>query len=496
MEVNHRLRRAVIDGNLHIVQRLTGRFPSLWLDPDPSHRGWLNLHYASYHGHYLVCFHLILMLNKLPQLASIKSNALDLLTFDGLSVLHLAIERNHSQTLHYLLQEFPGQLWVNHRGGPLLQSPLHYCAVHGFKEGAELCVQFGADPCARDANGDTPLHLAFQYGHMDVIRVLVRVAASPDAALGATNARGCRPTDHAPLFEFLADFELLRPSLTADTGTHAIFTPPQAHDTSMVSHAPSTLINSVKIASNADPKTRQHLRSLPLLEPPPLEHRRRANTTTSRSATPSAPPHTPVIDTHSEEALIPASIRDVTILPSTRKHEPLEELPQLLISVLPLRKKSSSISHVFTMPSFADDLFPPRKDSLAGSPVLQPPVTTTPELVRHKLSIPSFKPIRLESLSSLIRRSPSNDHQMRRPSLMKILTMPKKLSRESSIDNFLDSPTLRKSKSSNGVYISSLALSSSSLLLSPTLAHDDTLTMAPRPRRESLASVSFSRVHE
>lgn len=176
IESSLRLRKAVIEGNLPITLRLLSRFPELWLNTDPSHKGWCNLHYASYHGNYLICFHLISFRSKnIDDLRhQTSSTTIDMITFDELTVLHLPLIHHHAQTLHYLLQEFPGKVWLNYEGGPLKQTPLHYSCLHKFTEGLKLLLEFGADWSLVDSHGDTCLHLCFQFGFFDGIKVLLR----------------------------------------------------------------------------------------------------------------------------------------------------------------------------------------------------------------------------------------------------------------------------------------------------------------------------------
>lgn len=180
IEPPERLRKAVIQGNLPITKRLLSRFPELWLNVDPNHKGWCNLHYASYHGNYLVCFHLISFINQ--NIRGLKNETYsatkDMITFDEMTVLHLPLINHHSQTLHYLLQEFPGNLWLNYPGGTLKQTPLHYACIYGFKEGVTLLLEFGADYKIKDSNGNTCLHLCFQYGHFDCLKVIIKFLLS------------------------------------------------------------------------------------------------------------------------------------------------------------------------------------------------------------------------------------------------------------------------------------------------------------------------------
>ncbi|KAK6461133.1 hypothetical protein DFJ63DRAFT_216938 [Scheffersomyces coipomensis] len=174
LEPQDRIRNAVIEGNLLIARRLITRFPDLWLNSDPNNNGWSNLHYASYYGHYLICFHLISYINN--NLDGLKSqyNSLDLLSFDGLSVLHTCILNNHYQTLHYLLQEFPGTLWLNHPGGEFSRTPLQYSCVQGFEEGIKLLLEFGADWETQDSDGNTLLHLCFQFNKFECIQTFYK----------------------------------------------------------------------------------------------------------------------------------------------------------------------------------------------------------------------------------------------------------------------------------------------------------------------------------
>lgn len=175
LEPLQRMRNAVIEGNLPIVKRILSRFPDLWLNIDPQNQGWSNLHYASFYGHYLICFHLISYMNKtMGNDLQNRFTKLDLLAFDDTTVLHLCMRKKHSQTLHYLLQEFPGKLWLNSLAGELRQTPLHYSCQYNFKEGTTLLLEFGAKWDIQDKNGDTCLHLCFQYGSTGCLYELIK----------------------------------------------------------------------------------------------------------------------------------------------------------------------------------------------------------------------------------------------------------------------------------------------------------------------------------
>ncbi|RLV90652.1 DNA mismatch repair protein MSH3 [Spathaspora sp. JA1] len=218
LDPQERLRKAVIDGNLPIVQRLLSRFPSLWLNVDPEHQGWSNLHYASYYGHYLICFHLISFIgNDLET----KYTKLDLLSFDNLTVLHVCIKGGNIQTLHYLLQEFPGKLWLNYAGGDDKQTPLHWSCKYGFSEVTKLLLEFGAKWDERDGNGDICLHHCFQHGNLECIQEILRYIFqnSPDKEKAMQkinyyehmrNNRGCVAFDYASSSNMARKYQLLK----------------------------------------------------------------------------------------------------------------------------------------------------------------------------------------------------------------------------------------------------------------------------------------------
>lgn len=197
LEPPQRLRGAIVRGNLAITKRLLARFPELWLNIDPNNKGWCNLHYASFHGNYLVCFHLVLLMNHKRHLRPPVSD-IDLITFDNLTVLHMPLKNHHSQTLHFLLQEFSGHRWIDRPGGVLLRTPLHYCCVYHFAEGLKLLLEFGADWTIQDANGDTCLHLCFAYDHIEGLEELVRFAVSRRLKLYMRDMDEPSDTDQPP----------------------------------------------------------------------------------------------------------------------------------------------------------------------------------------------------------------------------------------------------------------------------------------------------------
>ncbi|CAI4048433.1 hypothetical protein N7582_004375 [Saccharomyces uvarum] len=159
-EPSTRLREAIIEGNLLIVKRLLRRYPDLLTNID-SENGWSSLHYASYHGRYLICVYLI-------QLGHDKHELIK--TFKGNTCVHLALMKGHEQTLHLLLQQFPQ--FINHRGENG-RAPIHIACMKNYYQCLSLLIGVGADLWVMDTNGDTPLHVCLEYGSLNCMKMLV-----------------------------------------------------------------------------------------------------------------------------------------------------------------------------------------------------------------------------------------------------------------------------------------------------------------------------------
>lgn len=154
------MREAIIEGNLLIVKRLLRRYPDLLTNID-SENGWSSLHYASYHGRYLICVYLI-------QLGHDKHELIK--TFKGNTCVHLALMKGHEQTLHLLLQQFPQ--FINHRGENG-RAPIHIACMKNYYQCLSLLIGVGADLWVMDTNGDTPLHVCLEYGSLNCMKMLV-----------------------------------------------------------------------------------------------------------------------------------------------------------------------------------------------------------------------------------------------------------------------------------------------------------------------------------
>ncbi|RCK67636.1 Target of rapamycin complex 2 subunit AVO2 [Candida viswanathii] len=357
LEPLQRMRNAIIEGNLPIVKRILARFPDLWLNIDPQHQGWSNLHYASFYGHYLICFHLISYLNKaLGNNLQEQFTKLDLLAFDDTTVLHLCMPKNHSQTLHYLLQEFPGKLWLNSLAGELRQTPLHYSCQYNFKEGTTLLLEFGAQWMIQDKNGDTCLHLCFQYGSTgclyELIKYIVVLSETKEEAEAKIqqlekikNKHDWVASEYSTSFDLITQYEEMKKDLLSQSheamlsefkSSIPIFAPPSEPTTLSTSNGSNKVLASpiilMSLQTQDDKKSqgRQHSQSLPpeyKTRPPPILRNR--SSTTYIYKPPSAPLNGPQLAatprTSTATATTPttpqtlhSSLKGVTISPSIR----------------------------------------------------------------------------------------------------------------------------------------------------------------------------------
>lgn len=183
-----RLRNAITEGNLLIVKRLLKRFPDLLTNIDPSN-GWSSLHYASYHGRYLVCVFLI-------QLGHDRDEILR--TFKGNTSVHLALLNGHEQTTHLLLQHFPRCL---NTGGHHGMTPAQVSCCHDHYQCLSLLMSIGANLTLTDDYGDTALHISLKFGSVNCTKMLVLQGDMVDDSI--KNKGNWKPSDVACTFEML-----------------------------------------------------------------------------------------------------------------------------------------------------------------------------------------------------------------------------------------------------------------------------------------------------
>lgn len=97
----------------------------------------------------------------------------------GMTPLIWACERGHVEVAQFLLDH--GANVNYHRPNNRIETrPLMRAACNNHPAMVRLLLERGANPEARvlTENGDTPLHVAAQYGYLDVIRVLLDVGGA------------------------------------------------------------------------------------------------------------------------------------------------------------------------------------------------------------------------------------------------------------------------------------------------------------------------------
>ena len=82
------------------------------------------------------------------------------------------VYRQHHKTCHCIANAFAAYL---QDGTPLLLDP----ASKGFSMICELLLENGADPLTENKNGMSPLYIASENGHKDVVRTLLKFGADP-----------------------------------------------------------------------------------------------------------------------------------------------------------------------------------------------------------------------------------------------------------------------------------------------------------------------------
>lgn len=137
-------------------------------------------------------------------------NAVDTLSSDGWTPLHLAAHFNRRATVEFLIES---GAHVNATSAMTSlapgNTPLHAAAAAGHYEPAFVLLEYGADAAARQANGMTPLHIAAAGTNAGLIRLLLEHKADPRAIDDA----GMMPVDIALKHERYEIADILRTTL-------------------------------------------------------------------------------------------------------------------------------------------------------------------------------------------------------------------------------------------------------------------------------------------
>ncbi|KAK4465296.1 ankyrin repeat-containing domain protein [Cladorrhinum samala] len=113
--------------------------------------------------------------DALPKLHSPAS--IDAYAPDQYTALFIASAFGYADLVEYLLDPGNGSN-INYVNGPLGRTALHAASYHGHSKTTRVLLEHGADVTICDLEGNFPLHLAIQQGHVEVSEMLARQFSS------------------------------------------------------------------------------------------------------------------------------------------------------------------------------------------------------------------------------------------------------------------------------------------------------------------------------
>ena len=131
-------------------------------------------------------------LGEVKTLAGIEGFNLEQL-IEGQRPMHIAAAANQPDVIKVLREA--GAKLNGSDGTSNRSKPIHVCAERGAVEAADMLVKLGARSETRPGDGLGPLHIACKHNHHEIIQVLLRGGANPDAP-----SREGTPRDIAEMF--------------------------------------------------------------------------------------------------------------------------------------------------------------------------------------------------------------------------------------------------------------------------------------------------------
>lgn len=119
--------------------------------------------------HYAVLYNNIDCLNELVKFQQKYEVDFNILNFEGLSPLHLAVKNGHDNIVKILCK---GDLNINITDGKTGRTALHYAVEFCPSLAKILLNQSEIIADLQDYNGTTPLNLAYHYDHQEIIKIL------------------------------------------------------------------------------------------------------------------------------------------------------------------------------------------------------------------------------------------------------------------------------------------------------------------------------------
>lgn len=95
---------------------------------------------------------------------------------DGLTALHCAAARGHTEALETLVGLCGARVDVADSHGC---TPLHYAAALGHADATSALLQHGADSHRQDRRGRSPAHTAAAKGQIETVRILGKDINNP-----------------------------------------------------------------------------------------------------------------------------------------------------------------------------------------------------------------------------------------------------------------------------------------------------------------------------
>ena len=111
--------------------------------------------------------------------AALTTTAIDTISYDGWTPLHLAAFFGHTAAVRVLLDAAAPVNAISTNS--LRNTALHAATAGQHGDPALLLIERGADVHATDAGGHTPLHIAAENGLADVVKALVAAGADAHA---------------------------------------------------------------------------------------------------------------------------------------------------------------------------------------------------------------------------------------------------------------------------------------------------------------------------
>lgn len=242
-----------------MVKRVLKRWPELLENVDPEN-GWSSLHYASFHGRYLICTYLI-------QLG--HDQGVMLKTYNGDTCIHLAMVNGDEQTLHLLLQHFLKSL--NYGCGPSNWAPIHIACRYDHYRCLNLLLDCGVDIMAKDVDGNTGLHVAMEFGSNYCVEILVKEGGKQLSEV--KNRQGWKAEQVGNTFEMIENYKKLiegieeKVNLVRHTSYQTLRTPVLSYQPKFVS-SPTPLNHQIEelneYLSNEEDRKSSKLLNIPI----------------------------------------------------------------------------------------------------------------------------------------------------------------------------------------------------------------------------------------